>query len=181
MVNGIFAEKYHRAVIKAEPFEDRKKVVYEREYDNHDNTLIKASPYIRAFEDCIGHDGEKVEQRCLVLEWMDTDLWKARMNPRSHDPLLQKNVAKSVLEALAVFADIQGTHTDINPNNILISGIEKSDPIVKVGDLGNLCGEVINWVRLQGLAIRAPEVWRGIGVWPASDVWSLGVTVHIIL
>lgn len=143
--------------------------------------MIMASPYIRALEDCIGHDGEKLERRCLVLEWMDTDLWRARMNPRSHDPQLQRNVARSVLEALAVFADIQGTHTDINPNNILISGIETSNPIIKVGDLGNLCGEGIDWVRLQGLVIRAPEVWRGLGVWPASDVWSLGVTVYFIL
>jgi len=173
----MLADKYHRAVIKAEPLEDRRKVVYEREYENHENTMIMASPYVRALEDCIGHDGEKVEQRCLVLEWMDTDLWKSRTNPRSHDLQLQKNVARSVLEALVVFADIQGTHTDINPNNVLISGIEKSNPIVKVGDLGNLCGEGIDWVCLQGLAIRAPEVWRGLGVWPASDVWSLGVTM----
>lgn len=141
------------------------------------NPIIVASPNIRSLLDCVNHDGEHAEQRCLVLEWMDTDLWKVRMNARSHDPELQKNVARSILEALVVFADIQGTHTDINPNNVLISDIETSKPVVKVGDLGNLCGEGIDSVRLQGLAIRAPEVWRGLGVWPASDVWSLGVTV----
>jgi serine/threonine protein kinase len=113
----------------------------------------------------------------MVLEWMDTDLWKARMHPRSQDPKLQKLVARSILEALAVFVDIQETHTDINPNNVLISGIETSTPVIKLADLGNLCGEGIDWVRLQGLAIRAPEVWSGLGCWPASDVWSLGVTV----
>ena len=31
--------------------------------------------------------------------------------------------------------------------------------------------------RLQPIACRAPEVWRGLGCWPSSDVWSLGVTV----
>lgn len=30
----------------------------------------------------------------------------------------------------------------------------------------------------QTLETRAPEVWRGFGVWPVSDVWSLGVTVR---
>ncbi|KAL3423079.1 hypothetical protein PVAG01_04826 [Phlyctema vagabunda] len=128
--------------------------------------MIIASTYVRALEDCIGHDGEKPEQRCLVLEWMDKDLWKSRMNPRSHDPQLQKNVARSVLEALAVFADIQATHTDFNPNNVLISGIEDINPVVKVGDLGNLCGEGIDWIRLQGLAIRALEMAHWLGKRP---------------
>jgi hypothetical protein len=31
--------------------------------------------------------------------------------------------------------------------------------------------------RFQGLYIPAPEVWRGVGLFPSSDVWSLGVTV----
>ncbi len=31
--------------------------------------------------------------------------------------------------------------------------------------------------QIQSLECRAPEVWRGLGVWPSSDVWSLGVTV----
>lgn len=31
--------------------------------------------------------------------------------------------------------------------------------------------------RFQGLCIRAPENWRGVGLFPRSDVWSLGVTV----
>ena len=170
----------YRAVIKTEPLEDRRKVVYVREYENLKHPRVAASPYIRALEDCINHnDGDHVNQRAIVLEWMDTDLWHARMHPRSQDPDLQKLVAKSVLEALAVFADIQGTHTDINPNNVLISGIDTSTPVVKVADLGNLCAEGIDWIRLQGLAIRAPEVWSGLGCWPASDVWSLGMTVYL--
>ncbi len=31
--------------------------------------------------------------------------------------------------------------------------------------------------RIQSIECRAPEVWRGLGCWPSSDIWSLGVTV----
>ena len=30
-------------------------------------------------------------------------------------------------------------------------------------------------MRLQSLECRAPEVWRGLGVWHSSDVWSFGI------
>ncbi|KAJ8064986.1 hypothetical protein OCU04_007290 [Sclerotinia nivalis] len=32
-------------------------------------------------------------------------------------------------------------------------------------------------IRVQSLETCAPEVWRGIGCWHSSDVWSLGVTL----
>lgn len=35
-------------------------------------------------------------------------------------------------------------------------------------------------IRVQSLSTRAPEVWRGLGCWHSSDVWSLGVTVSRI-
>lgn len=49
---------------------------------------------------------------------------------------LPRIVAKSVLEALAVFDDLKGVHTDVNPNNVFVSGANGSQPIVKLGDLG---------------------------------------------
>lgn len=34
----------------------------------------------------------------------------------------------------------------------------------------------------QTLETRAPEVWKGFGAWPASDVWSVSITVlHLSL
>jgi hypothetical protein len=32
-------------------------------------------------------------------------------------------------------------------------------------------------IRVQSLPTRGPEVWRGLGCWYSSDVWSFGVTV----
>ena len=37
--------------------------------------------------------------------------------------------------------------------------------------------EGFNKYRIQPIICRAPEVWRGLGCWPSSDIWSLGVTV----
>jgi len=183
--DNITATDMHlRAVIKAEPAEENRKILYERELENLGLPTIASSPYIRALQDCIGHDSLEQsagagQQRCMVLEWMDSDLWRSRFNKMQPGSDLPRTVAKSVLEALLVFSDLRGVHTDINPNNVFLSGLETTTPSVKVGDLGNLLGEGIDSVRLQGHAIRAPEVWKGYGCWSASDVWSLGVTVRM--
>jgi serine/threonine protein kinase len=89
----------------------------------------------------------------------------------------------------------------VNPNNVFVSNAHGSHPVVKLGDLGNCPSSVtdneIKWrtnsylvtvvvkretrKRFQGFYVRAPEVWRGIGLFPSSDVWSLGVTVCLIV
>jgi serine/threonine protein kinase len=85
---------------------------------------------------------------------------------------------------------------DINPNNVFLSSIDTPSPVVKVGDLGNsehsplrtprtmlilaVLQEGYDKIRVQSLPTRAPEVWRGLGCWHSSDVWSLGVTVSRI-
>ncbi len=104
--------------------------------------MIITSLYIRALEDCIDQDAEKMEQQCPAPKWMDTDLWKACVNLGSHGLRLQKNMARSVPEALVVTANIQGIYTDISRNNISISDIGKLNPTIKVGDLGNLMQKV---------------------------------------
>lgn len=37
--------------------------------------------------------------------------------------------------------------------------------------------EGFNKYPIQPIACKAPEVWRGLGCWRSSDIWSLGVTV----
>ncbi|KFZ03182.1 hypothetical protein V502_11164 [Pseudogymnoascus sp. VKM F-4520 (FW-2644)] len=65
----------------------------------------------------------------------------------------------------------------VNPNNILLSNIDSAYPIVKVGDLGNMLREGYDDSRIQSLPTRAPEVWRGLGCFHSSDVWSIGATL----
>lgn len=93
--------------------------------------------------DLVGHkqshdiEDPAPQPQCMVFEWMDTDLWQLPSGPFRSGSKLPKIVAKSVLGALAVFHDLNGVHTDVNPNNVFVSGIHDHCPIVKLGDLGN--------------------------------------------
>ncbi|OBT86805.1 hypothetical protein VE02_03913 [Pseudogymnoascus sp. 03VT05] len=115
---------------------------------------------------------------CLVLEWMDTEL---RLIPSSafRSGELPKHVARAVLKALWVLYYIDSTHTDVNPNNILVSNLDAPVPLA---DLGMVIPEGFNRQRLQSLPCRAPEVWMNQGVHHASVIWSLGVAlVHWLM
>ncbi|KFY45990.1 hypothetical protein V494_00662, partial [Pseudogymnoascus sp. VKM F-4513 (FW-928)] len=160
-----------------------KDLIFERELDTHRVPAIAESPYIRQLLDVIdAEDGVQGAPRKLVFEWMDTDLWKHRPYGRLSHPELPQVVSKSVLEALAVFQSLNAVHTDINPNNILLSNLDQPFPIVKVSDLDQAFMEGVNGEQAQTLETRAPEVWKGLGVWPTSDVWSVGITlVHCLM
>ena len=92
--------------------------------------------------DLTGHDelsscqGDQQPQ-CMVFEWMDTDLWQLSSNPFRSGSELPRIVARSILEALAVFDDEEGVYTGVNPNNVFLSGVNGPSPVVKLGDLGN--------------------------------------------
>ena len=53
-------------------------VVFEREQRNYDLPEIAASPYIRSLIDIVDSDIDTSlasQPRCMVFEWMDTDIW----------------------------------------------------------------------------------------------------------
>ena len=73
-----------------------------------------SSPYIRQLLDVIDpEEGAQQGNRRMVFEWMDTDLWKARPYGKLSHPNLPQVVAKSVLEALAVFQGLNAVHTGL--------------------------------------------------------------------
>ncbi|EEP77857.1 predicted protein [Uncinocarpus reesii 1704] len=117
----------------------------------------------------------------MVMEWMESDLWTLRLR-QNLCPSFPKIVAKSILKAVKVFEDMDGqgpaVHTDVNPNNILVSNVETESPIVKLADLGGMItSSTFDAFRLQGLSIRAPEIWKGVKPTTACDVWSVGVSL----
>ncbi len=89
-----------------------KDLVFERELDTHRIPTIASSPFFRQLIDVIyPKDEDTQERKQLVLEWMDTDLWKARPYGKLSHPKLPQIVARSVLEALAALQDLRGVHT----------------------------------------------------------------------
>ncbi|DAA74163.1 TPA_exp: Uncharacterized protein A8136_3661 [Trichophyton benhamiae CBS 112371] len=127
-------------------------------------------------------DVDNDTDRCMVLEYLDTDLWSLRTRAQKlGDPFL-KATAKSILEAVKVFSDMDGhitaLHTDINPNNVLVSKADSPKPIIKLADLGAVIpSQGFEDFRLQGTEIRAPEIWKGILPTPPCQIWSIGVTL----
>ena len=77
---------------------------------------VKTRPSIRKVLDVVGQ-WEMIEERgpalfdnisadspCLVFEWMDHELWSMRAEPYREKSFLPKAIARSVLEALDLFA-----------------------------------------------------------------------------
>src|SRR4051812_46299691 len=116
-VRSICLPTTHRVIIKTAP-PGEVKDCYEREVENYEIDSIASSPYIRKLVDLIGHDkdGNDIKSRsqpqCMVLEWMDSDLWQLRPSDRYRSgSKLPMIIAKSVLEALVVIDDLGGIHT----------------------------------------------------------------------
>jgi hypothetical protein len=54
----------------------------------------------------------KLMNDCMVLEWMDTDLWQLPSEPfRSSSSPLSRIVARSILEALVLLDGLGSVHT----------------------------------------------------------------------
>ncbi|PGH19866.1 CMGC protein kinase [Polytolypa hystricis UAMH7299] len=157
---------------------ERHPMMYKPELDAHEFNCIRNSPYITSMYEAIDNGTDK----CMVFEWLDHNLWSLRYQKRARNSALPKTAAKSVLQALTALSNMDGqgagVHADIYPHNIMVSDADSPSPTVKLGDLGNLipAGSQLTY-RLQGHAIRAPEIWMGRTISPACDVWALGVSL----
>jgi len=83
-----------------------------------------------------------------------------------------------IIEALILLKRACVVHRDIKPANMLVHG-----GLVKLGDFG-FCAEGINFIDsiLAGsLAFQAPEVISYRNYSPASDLYSLGVSLYLML
>lgn len=95
-----------------------------REYEVYEGPgPVKRHLFIRKLHDVVGQ-WEMVEERgragfdkpwedppCLVFEWMDHVLWNVRAEPYREKTVLPKVIARSVLEALDLFASANVMHT----------------------------------------------------------------------
>ena len=95
-----------------------------REYEIYEGPgPVKTNPFIRRLHGVIG-PWEMVNERgrasfdktsedppCLVFEWMEHVSWNVRAEPYREKSILPKVIARSVLEALNVFASANAIHT----------------------------------------------------------------------
>ena len=95
-----------------------------REYEIYEGPgPVKTNPFIRKLVDVVGQ-WEMVEERgravfdkpsedppCLDFEWMDQVLWNVRAESYRENSVLPKAIARSVLEALDLFASVNAMHT----------------------------------------------------------------------
>lgn len=79
-------------------------VLYEREVDVYEFDCVRKSPYIRSMHETVDNGTDK----CMIFEWMEHDLWSLRHQKRSSSSEFPKTIAKSVLQALAAFSDMDG-------------------------------------------------------------------------
>ncbi|KAF2013520.1 kinase-like protein [Aaosphaeria arxii CBS 175.79] len=160
-------------------FKENVKAMLRNERKYYANPAIRSCSQFRALCDVIDspEDMEPELGSCLAFEWMDCTL--ADLSPESHksNSTLHKSVSEAMLSALDVLGSQRLIHADVKNDNILISNIDGPSPIVKLGDLGLVRPEGFNKSRLQAMAMRAPEVWSGIGCFHTSDVWSFAATL----
>ncbi|KAL5317731.1 hypothetical protein ACEPPN_014829 [Leptodophora sp. 'Broadleaf-Isolate-01'] len=108
---------------------------------------------------------------------MDQTLADIPVKDHLRNDALQRAIFEAVLAGLAALHEENLVHTDIKPENILVSGLENLRPTAKIGDLGLTATDGFNKYQVQPFAMRAPEVWRGYGCSHRSDVWSLAAAV----
>lgn len=114
-------------------------------------------------------------------------------------PYSEADAARHVREAASALAFLHGMgiiHTDIKPENLLLSSKETSDAVIKLVDLG--CAHFVGVIpdhqqRQKGTANTPaycpPEVIKEsrdngnghVSIAPSFDMWSLGIVIYIML
>lgn len=114
------AYRFVRAVVKTFTTEVDQSLLA-REYRNYQIPSIASSPYVRRMYEAIGFSngqGENsssnsVHSPCLILEWLDTDLWHVSSKAFRNNAELPKLICRSVLSALATFGKHGKAHTGL--------------------------------------------------------------------
>lgn len=173
-----------------------------RDYETYKKPSVSQSPFILSLYDIIGgpegcSSTSSDTPPCLVLEWMDYTLADIPSKAHRKDSALIRAIVEAGLLAITTLANEGLVHTDIKPNNVLVSDLGTPRPRVKIGDLGlgpllpcsNLSLQRKVHTKNNSLPNRfqrmasptishaRPRSLAGHGCTPTSEAWSLAVTI----
>lgn len=122
---------------------------------------------------------------CLSFEMLDKSLWQAlskRKQPMSVQEI--RPIAQQLLAALDALKSARIIHTDIKPDNIMFVDMKNQPLRVKLIDFGEATESHRSqryygrW--FQAISYRAPEVYLGLPISEAIDVFSVGLTLAFL-
>ncbi|KAK3296143.1 uncharacterized protein B0H64DRAFT_374272 [Chaetomium fimeti] len=114
---------------------------------------------------------DKIDDRTVTLEWLDTTLAGVSYQPNAATYRLMAASLRAALESCVVLDHLDYVNTDFKPANTLCSGIETGKIMAKVLFPS---GQRIN---VQPFAMRAPEVFLGNACTGPSQVWATAAMI----
>ncbi|XP_068162598.1 uncharacterized protein [Antennarius striatus] len=119
---------------------------------------------------------------CLVFEKLDQSLHTYIRARKAESLLVIRPIAKQLFLALGELGTAQIVHADIKPDNIMFVDKQRQPLWIKLIDFG-LANRVFNFktgMTLQAVAYRSPEIYLGLPITEAIDMWGVGCTLAFL-
>ena len=118
---------------------------------------------------------------CIVIELMQRTLLKILEDnaKKGLSLTLIRFITQQILSAIDFIHNNGFVHTDLKPENLLYTDLEKKKVLIKVADFGSasLINQLIIRTRIQSMFYKAPEVIMGLPLNEKVDVWSIGCII----
>uniref|UniRef100_A0A3Q3JZC0 Protein kinase domain-containing protein n=1 Tax=Monopterus albus TaxID=43700 RepID=A0A3Q3JZC0_MONAL len=121
---------------------------------------------------------------CLAFEMLDKSLWDL-MKERHFQPLTLNEIRPITQQVLKAFNALKGLgimHTDVKVDNIMLVNHQDQPFKVKLIDFGLALPvrKAKVGMTLQAPSFRAPEVFLGLPISEAIDMWGLGCVIAFL-
>lgn len=121
----------------------------------------------------------------LIFEYIDGgDVWSLIQHGRWPSEDEARKFSEGCLRGLVALHDQEIVHRDIKPQNIALRGGDWTRPVLLDLGLGRLLDESTLTMYPQAVgtaAYMAPEVVEARPAGKGSDLWSLGIVLHLLL